>query len=290
MGACPENPRQVDVPTAIQSPMNSFSTPDYSAVSVRLAVSEDDIHAAQRVRYQVFYEENGAHPSAEVQAEKRDFDDYDAFADHLIVVDNRSGSEHIVGTYRLLPEAAARKAGGFYSTQEFDLDVLQRSGLSLLELGRSCVLPDFRARPVLRMLWQGIADYITERKIDMMFGCASLRGVDVEALKAPLSYMYHYHLAALDLCPRAVEGRFVDMNIVPKDDLDARRIFAGLPPIIKGYLRLGGYVGNGAVVDEQFNTTDVLVMVETQSLTKRYRDHYERKLKKTMHGAAADQA
>lgn len=266
------------------------SQPDYSAVSVRLAANEAEIEEAQRVRYQVFYEENGAQPSAEMLAQKRDFDDFDAFADHLIVVDHSGATDKIVGTYRLLPSAAAQKAGGFYSAQEFDLSTLEDSDLSLLELGRSCVLLPFRARPVLQLLWQGIADYITEHKIDLMFGCASLHGVDVKDLERPLSYMYHYHRSSGPVRPRALDSRYVDMNILPKDAVDARRAFASLPPILKGYFRLGGTIGEGAVIDEQFNTTDVLVMVETQSLTQRYRNHYERKLNKTMHGALSEDA
>lgn len=264
--------------------------PDYSAVSVRLALNDAEIAEAQRVRYQVFYEENGAQPSPEMLAEQRDFDAFDSFADHLIVVDHSEGVDRIVGTYRLLQSAAAHKAGGFYSAQEFDLNSLEQSHLSLLELGRSCVLLPFRARPVLQLLWQGIADYITEHKIDLMFGCASLHGTDLKDLERPLSYMHHYHLASGSICPRALDARYVDMNILPKDAFDARRAFASLPPILKGYFRLGGTIGEGAVVDAQFNTTDVLVMVETQSLTQRYRSHYERKLKKTMHGSLSENA
>tara|TARA_Y100000590_G_scaffold428865_3_gene540705 strand:+ start:2838 stop:3665 length:828 start_codon:yes stop_codon:yes gene_type:complete len=271
---------------AIKTPMD-IKQPDFAAVSVRLAKNALEVEEAQRVRYQVFYDENGAVPCAEMKASGRDFDAYDDFADHLIVLYHADDGDKIVGTYRLLTQEAAQKAGGFYSAQEYDISPLLNSGISLLELGRSCVLEPFRARPVLQMLWRGIADYITERNIDMMFGCASFSGTDVEALKVPLSYMYHYHLAEGDICPRALDERYIDINLMDKGDIDARRAFASLPPIIKGYFRLGGFIGDGAVVDEQFNTTDVLVMVKTQSLTKRYRDHYERKLNKSMPGAGA---
>ena len=273
--------------TAINTPMDMIK-PDFGAVSVRLAQTPQEIEEAQRVRYQVFYDENGALPSDDMKVSGRDFDAYDVHADHLVVLYHADDGDKIVGTYRLLTQEGADKAGGFYSAQEYDLSALLNSNISLLELGRSCVLEPFRARPVLQMLWRGIADYITERDIDMMFGCASFRGTDVEALKVPLSYMYHYHLAEGAICPRAVDERYVDINLMAKEDIDARRAFASLPPIIKGYFRLGGFIGDGAVVDEQFNTTDVLVMVKTQSLTKRYRDHYERKLNKAMPGADAE--
>ncbi len=207
---------------------------DFSAVTVRLAQGELDLHAAQAVRYQVFYDEYGAQPSAEMEAVKRDFDHYDAFADHLIVTDSSSGQERVVGTYRLMREESAKQAGGFYSADEFDLSPLLSSDLSLLELGRSCVLPEYRARTVLNKLWQGIADYITEHKIDMMFGCASLHGTDVDELAEQLAYMKHFHTQESDLCPKAVSARYVDMNLMGRDDFNAKRAFASLPPIIKG--------------------------------------------------------
>ncbi len=259
-------------------------------ISVRLALSAQEIEDAQRLRYHVFYEEHGATPSDDMKAERRDFDDYDAYTDHLVVVDDSLDDDqsHIVGTYRLLQKEAADRYGQFYSSNEFDLTPFLNSKLKLLELGRSCVLPDYRTRPVMQLLWQGIADYIAEYEIDLMFGCASLYGTDIEALAEQLSYLHHYHPSPADLNPRSLDKHYVDMNIIPKDSLDARRVFAKLPPIIKGYLRLGGTIGDGAYIDEQFNTTDVCVIVQTASLSERYRSHYERKMQKTMPSSKKD--
>lgn len=250
-------------------------------ITVRLAMTEAEIEAAQKLRYRVFYEEYKAQPTDEILALKRDFDDYDAYADHLIVIDHEGGANNIVGTYRLLRREKADEYGHFYSSQEYDLTQLLNSGASLLELGRSCVLPDYRAGSVLQLLWQGIANYIMDHKIDLMFGCASLHSTDIEALAGPLSYMYHYHLAPNGLRPRAVEGRFIEMNMIPKDELDPRAMFAALPPLIKGYLRIGALIGDGAVVDSVFNTTDVCIVAQSHMVTKRYRNHYERKSQKT---------
>lgn len=261
---------------------------DLNTIIVRLAETPEEIAAAQRVRYQVFFEEYGAQADAETQKTRLDRDAFDDFTDHLIVVDESGDDTRIVGTYRLLPREAADRYGQFYSSDEFDISCLLKSDLSLLELGRSCVLPDYRTKSVLQLLWQGIADYITQRNIDLMFGCASLHSTIIEDIAAPLSYLYHYHLSPDHLCPRALEGRFIDMNIIPKDDLNAKRVFAGLPPIIKGYLRLGGTIGNGAVIDEQFNTTDVCIVVQSQLLTARYRKHYERKMQRAMPGVDAN--
>ncbi len=254
-------------------------------IEVRLAQSPEEVEEAQAVRFQVFYEEHGATPAPEVKKLGRDFDVYDPHSDHLIVIDRCEGHPKIVGTYRLLRASAAAQCGGFYSAQEYDIAPLLNSGQELLELGRSCVLKEYRMRPVLQMLWQGIADYITDHKVDLMFGCASFHETDIEKLREPLSYMYHYHLAPESMQPRALAERYIDMNLLPKENLDERRVFAGLPPLVKGYLRLGATIGSGAVLDEDFKTTDVMVMVKTDALTGRYRKHYERKIQKTIHGA-----
>lgn len=255
-------------------------------VSVRLAETEAEIREAQNVRYRVFYQEYGAKAAPDILEAERDFDAYDAHADHLIVLDQTGDHEVIVGTYRLFPAEAAKACGQFYSSDEFDVRALEQSGQSLLELGRSCVLPQYRTKPVVQLLWQGIAQYITDRNIDIMFGCASFHTTDVQAVASSLSYLYHYHLCPHDIIPVARADRYVDMNIVPKDKLNARREFAALPPLLKGYLRLGGSIGDGAVIDNDFNTIDVCILVETEALSDRYRKHYERKLNQDMPGKA----
>lgn len=257
---------------------------DFDSICVRLAETDLEVEAAQRLRYQVFYEEYSARPAPEMVANRIDFDVYDEYADHLIVIDNSGPTEKIVGTYRLLRRDAAQKIGQFYSASEYDLSPILKAGTSLLELGRSCVLAEYRSRPILQLLWQGIADYITEHDIELMFGCASLHSTDIKSISRPLSYLHHYHLAPEQLRPRAIKGRYINMNIIPQEDIDARRVFAELPPLIKGYLRAGASIGDGAVIDEQFNTTDVFIVVQTHLLADRYRKHYERKIQKTIVG------
>lgn len=261
----------------------------FDNVVVRLTRSDEEIKAAQRLRYQVFYEEYGAKPTPEMAQTRLDFDEYDAFSDHLVVVDNANNEERIVGTYRLLRQNVVQKYGEFYSSSEYDLNSLTSSDQSLLELGRSCVLPEFRARPVLQLLWQGIAEYITDNKIDLMFGCASLHSTDVASIAQPLSYLYHHHLAPQDLRVRALDERYIDMNIIPKDELEIKAAFKSLPPLIKGYIRVGAVIGDGAVIDEEFNTTDVFIIVQTHLITGKYRKHLERKIQKTIHGSEADE-
>lgn len=253
----------------------SDNSPD--KVQVRLAAGPDEIDAAQRLRYKVFYEEYAATPTEQMAAEKRDFDEFDSVADHLIVVDETlPASEKIVGTYRLLRREIAESGGGFYSRGEYDLKPLLDSGAVLLELGRSCVLGPYRTRPILQKLWEGIAHYVAEHNIGLMFGCASLHGTDVSALSTTLAYLHHYHLAPENLRPRALEDRYVDMNLHPREDIDAKAAFSELPPLIKGYLRLGASIGEGAVIDHQFNSTDVCIVMPTHLVTSRYMKHYQR--------------
>lgn len=257
---------------------NSAILPEADRIKVRLTQNEEEVKAAQRLRYQVFYEEYKAIADEEAKASGMDVDEYDAITDHIVVLDESlpEGTSQIVGTYRLLRRDMADKFGKFYTSSEYDISPLLNSGAVLLELGRSCVTAPYRTRPVLQKLWQGIAHYVAEHNIGLMFGCASLHGTNIEELAPQLSYLHHYHLATPELRPRALESRYVDMNITPKDQLDARAVFNAMPPLIKGYMRLGASIGEGAVIDKQFNTTDVCIVMPTHLVTEKYLKHYQR--------------
>ncbi len=252
-------------------------------ISVNVTRDPKKIEAAQRLRYQVFYEEFAAKPNSQMALARLDFDDFDEYADHLIVTDHTRGDK-IVGTYRLLQEDAAKRIGQFYSSDEYDLTPLLSSGKNLLELGRSCVMPEYRTKQVMNFLWEGIADYISAHDIGIMFGCASLQSTDIKSISRPLSYLHHYHLAREDIRPRALKGSYINMDIIPKDEFEAKHGFNDLPPLIKGYIRVGAVIGDGAFIDHQFNTTDVCIIVDTESLSDRYRKHYERKIQKDIPG------
>ena len=260
--------------------MNSttFEPIQAGPLTARLATTDEDIDAAQALRYRVFYQEMHATPSAETESRGRDVDRFDGICDHLLVTsENRdAGNRGVIGTYRVLRRSIADRHGGFYSAAEYDLAPLLRLDGEIMELGRSCVAPEFRTRPTMQLLWQAIAVYVFQYDIRMMFGCASLPGADPTQLQLPLSYLHHFHPAPAALCPRALRERYVKMDWLAKDRIDARRALAALPPLIKGYLRLGGVVGDGAVVDDQFNTTDVCVMVKTDLVSQKYYKHYER--------------
>jgi putative hemolysin len=245
------------------------------AIQVRLADSEEEIRAAQALRYRVFYGEQNAVPTAAMTRELRDFDEFDGKADHLLALDTtrRDPREAVVGTYRLIRRAAAG-AGGFYSNAEFDLARLEAWPGEVLELGRSCVDPAYRSGRVINLLWRGIAAYLNEAGAELLFGCGSLPGADPEKLRLPLAYLHHYHLAPRHIRPRALPDRFVKMDALPKAEIDPVKALAAMPPLIKGYLRLGGFVGEGAVVDSDFDCTDVCVVVQAALITAKYAHHY----------------
>lgn len=274
-----------DPATALDRPGEPESALILDVVSgplqVRLAISAEDIDAVQALRYRIFYETMGARPSPSMARLKRDGDPFDEFCDHLMVLDHAhcQGADAVVGTYRLIRREAARRCGQFYSAAEYDISRLAAYPGPVLELGRSCVDPAYRARAVMPLLWSGIAAYVFHYDIELMFGCASLPGTDPEQLAAPLSYLYHHHLAPLELRTRALPERYVDMQRLHLEGIDSERTRSQLPPLIKGYLRLGGFVGDGAVIDHQFNTTDINVVVKTDLVTEKYSRHYVRQSK-----------
>ena len=248
-------------------------------LEVRLACTPEEVDAAQALRYQIFYEEMAAQPSADTLATQRDIDIYDAVCDHLLVLDHSKGpgASAVVGTYRLIRREAADKVGDFYTASEFDISALLAYPGKLLELGRSCVDVNHRNRPTMNLLWRGIATYVLQHDIAVMFGCASLPGIEPKALATPLSYLYYHHLAPPAVRTKALPSRYVDMRLLAPGDVDPRQGLAELPPLVKGYLRLGGFIGDGAVIDEQFNTTDVCIIVKTDLITDKYLQHYTRK-------------
>ena len=250
-------------------------------LGVRIAASSGEIDAVQALRFRVFYREMGAVADAPTAASGRDRDAFDQVADHLLVVDHDlgHGPQNVIGTYRLIRREAAERIGRFYSADEYDIATLTAFPGRVLELGRSCVDAAYRSRAAMQLLWRGIAAYVFHYDIELMFGCASLPGTDPEALAAPLSYLHYHRLAPPHLRPRALEHRYVEMRRLEADAFDPARTLSALPPLIKGYLRLGGFVGDGAVIDEQFNTTDVCVVVKTDLVAEKYSRHYERRSK-----------
>lgn len=251
-----------------------------TALTLRLAEGEADLMAAQRLRYEVFVQELGARGPGVDHAARLERDRFDPFFDHLLLVDTRrdpANLDHVVGAYRLLPPERVAAAGGYYSDAEFDLFELRASNRRLLELGRTCVHRDLRGGAAMFLLWNGLADYVLERDIEVMFGAASFHGTDVEALAQPLSLLHHFHRAPEGLRVRARAAQRAEMNRIPADQIDRSLAMAGIPPLIKAYLRLGGHVSDGAWIDRDFNTTDVCLVMDTARMSAKHREFYIRK-------------
>lgn len=243
--------------------------------TIRLAQDARDLHAAQRLRYEVFVAEldgDGELVDHDARLERDRFDD---ICDHLLLIDEAAGGA-VVGVYRLLRDDQADRIGGFYTESEYDLAPLTRAGRRRMELGRSCLAQGYRGGEAMFHLWNGLARYVAEHRVEILFGVASFHGTDPGALAQPLSLLYHRHLAPEPLRARALPAHYQPMNLLPEDRIDRRAAMVQVPALIKAYLRLGGSVGDGAFIDHAFNTTDVFLVMDTQKLSARQKNIYTR--------------
>ena len=251
-----------------------------SAFVVRLARDGRDLRAAQRLRYRVFVEELGAEGALVDHDQQLEADVLDPHFDHLLLIDTRRDADQlddVVGAYRLLPSDRVAQAGRFYSETEYDLSALKATGRKLVELGRSCVHPAYRGGSAMLQLWNALADYVLARDIEILFGVASFPGTNLHALAQPLSYLAHHHLAPPELRVRALPPHAAPMDTIAPDALDRRAAIAGTPALIRAYLRLGGFVGDGAYIDHAFNTTDVCLVLDTARMSDKHRAFWIRK-------------
>lgn len=273
----------------VSQPATSIAFDKRDNVIVRLAADQSDVRAAQALRYQVFFEQLSAKPTCKQRLSRLDTDDYDALCDHLIVTTSddvadvtplarlKTG-ETVVGCYRLLRGAVAARESGFYSQSEFDLSImLSKAGkdLNILELGRSCVTPSFRAKQTVDLLWSGLGAYVNYYRVDALMGCASFAGTDTQAIAEPLSFLHHTRQTPPEWYVKALPERYVEMNQLPEQQINIRRALRAMPPVLRGYYRAGCYIGDGAVIDHDFSTVDVFVLMPMQDLAMRYRDRYK---------------
>jgi L-ornithine Nalpha-acyltransferase len=256
------------------------------SLEVRLTRRWRDIKLAQRLRYKVFYEEMSAIPTLRAELRRRDEDPYDAICDHLLVIDEAAAPVNdawgglrrnkVVGTYRVLRQDVAERTLGFYTQSEYDIAPLiaAKPHHRFMELGRSCVLEPYRNKRTVELLWHGLWTYVREQKVDVMIGCASLAGTDPDRHAMALSFLHHNALAPPEWRCRGHDRLYVGMDRLPKEKVDAKTALKALPPLIKGYLRLGAFVGDGAVIDRQFGTTDVLIILPVEKIDPRYFEHF----------------
>ena len=253
---------------------------DVTGLTLRLARDAGDLRSAQRLRYQVFVRELGATGTLVDHEAGLERDAFDAHFEHLLLIDESraaAGLDHVVGVYRLLTSERMAKARRYYSEDEFDLSALKSSGRKLVELGRSCVHPDYRGGAAMLLLWNGLAEFVLDRGIEVMFGAASFHGTDPLALAQALSFLHHNHLAPPTLRVRALGPNRQEMALLPPASLTRVAAMEQVPALIRAYLRLGGFVGDGAYIDRAFNTIDVCLVMDTEKMSARHRDFYVRR-------------
>ena len=246
-------------------------------LTTRFATDERDLMAAQRLRYDVFVTELGGSGSMVDHAARLERDAFDPFCRHLVLVDDRRDADaldHVVGVYRLMDDKAADRAGGFYCAAEYDLTALERSRRSLLELGRSCVHPAYRGGSAMYRLWSALARHVEEGGFDILFGVASFHGTDPAPYAEALSLLHARYPAPPELRVRAREAAFQAMDLIPSEEVDRVAAMRNVPALIKAYLRLGGFVGEGAFIDRDFNTIDICLVMDTGRLNARSRAIY----------------
>jgi L-ornithine Nalpha-acyltransferase len=247
------------------------------SLETRLARNSAEIRAAQNLRFRVFFDEMSAYPNALSRITRRDHDRWDRICDHLLLIDRQGKTETIVGTYRLLRADIAKTAAmPLYSQSEFEIAPLiaRHDGLNFLELGRSCVLPEWRNKRSIELLWHGTWRYVLEHKIDVMIGCASFPVTEPEDIAEELAFLYHNAAPEPEWEVRAVPEKAVPMDRMSAQEINPRRALSHLPPLIKGYLRLGAWIGREAVIDRHFGTIDILIILPVSRLNPRYVNYY----------------
>lgn len=253
------------------------------SLELRIAVRKSEIRKAQKLRYKVFFEEGGATADPKTSLVRRDVCRFDKVSDHLLVIDHLARDRfgkvkpRVVGAYRLLRQEVAQANFGFYSAHEFDIGpLLARHPQSrFLELGRSCVMHEYRGKRTIEMLWRGIWAYVKHYRIDAMIGCASIEGTDIAKLSSQLSFLHHFAQAEPQWQTSPLSHRFTGMDLIPRRQIEVKKTLASLPPLIKGYMRVGAKFGNGAVIDRQFGVTDVFVIMPINEIEARYIEYFD---------------
>lgn len=242
-----------------------------------IAATAKHVQNAQRLRYAVFVEELGGDGPMVDHAKRLERDSFDRHADHIMLLDeNRPEGDQVVGVYRVMTTDMAAAAGRFYCEEEYDLTPLRQSGRRLLELGRSCLHPDYRGGDAMLHLWAGLAEYVATHQIEVMFGVASFHGTDVGSLAGPLSLLHHRHQASEALRVRAIGRTALAMDILDEAEIDRVAAVRAMPALIKAYMRLGAVVGEGAFVDHEFNTVDVCVILEHKAINALQKSIYSK--------------
>jgi putative hemolysin len=241
--------------------------------TIKIAESNFEIKKAQSLRYKIFFKEKKIKKKSFKFLLQRDYDFYDKISDHLIIIDNnREIRDNVIGTYRLLRGNCAKLYRGFYTEQEFDISNLKKnfSSKDILELGRSCVHPQYRSGIILKLLWQGISNYIKMYKIKILMGCASFHGTNPSKFKDEFSLLNESYRLPEDYDVKSLQSNEISFN----KNINHSTTLNKLPPLIKGYLRAGGMVSENFYIDREFETIDYCVIMLTEKIVSRYQNKF----------------
>ena len=260
----------------LMPPVNGAVLGRIGTIEVRLATTKSEVEAAQALRFGVFFKDRGTVSDA---ANPLDADQFDEHCAHLLILDTAvlgPLGDQLGGTARMLLSEKADVAGGFYSESEFTLRSLRerQSGKKFLEIGRTCVKAQWRSKRTVELMWQGIWSFALEHNVDVMVGCASLEGTVPAAHAMALSLMHHHYRAKGAWRAKALPERFVSMDLMPPEAINLRQAMLAMPPLLKAYLRVGAKIGEGCVVDSDFGTTDVFIVLQVAKIEQRYIRHY----------------
>ena len=247
------------------------------ALSTRLASGASEVRNAQRLRYKIFYQEMSARQSIYNRLTRRDRDPHDAHCDHLLVLDDtKPAKPEVVGTQRFFLKSACSTDVEFHSQSEFDLEGLaaRHSGKKFMELGRSCILPQYRTKRTAELMWHGTWAYALERKVDVMVGCASFGTSEVAKIAPALGFLFGQSTASGEWQVGTNGANAVALSDYKDNVADAKKAIRLLPPLLRGYLRLGAMFSTHAVPDPEFGTIDVLVVLPVDRINPRYISHY----------------
>ena len=223
------------------------------------------LKSAQKLRFNSFF-------GNQFRKKKFDQDIYDRFSEHLVVLDNSKFRKKVIGTYRLLTQEMMPSCYDFYTSSEFDISKLKKKSINILEVGRSCVDESYRDGRIIKLLWRGLAREIMLRNSELVMGCASFPTIDPNQIIEELSYLQHFHHPPKSFETVPIKSKAPKLKILRKSDLNPKIIFQRLPPLIKAYIRTGAWFGTGCVVDSEFKTIDVCVILKTQNIKNKYLD------------------
>ena len=233
-----------------------------------LLVNDNDllIKNAQKLRFNTFFKESSINNPDYIL----DSDEYDKFCDHLVVIDKSVSSNHVVGTYRLMINYSNNSKGDFYTETEFDLYNLKKLDLKILEVGRSCVHKNYRDGKIIRLLWRGLSTYIKKSKVDFIIGCASFQCSNTNKIRNQLSFLKSFYSAPKKYLTFPLKSKNAKWKSADISKISKLKIFKSLPPLIKAYLRVGAWVGEGAVFDPHFRTIDICIILKSDKIDPKY--------------------